>query len=463
MHRGSKVHLASAVCLAFPAAAAACEGIPCLPIGCLMQHALPRAAATGVSGAFPANNVTLFARMPLDQIGGGPGASGSSIYGWVDPLTNREYAIMGRSNGTAFIDVTNPAQPKYVANLPPAAGSTPQLWREPKVYRNHAYIGVDGTNHPMQVVDLTRLRAYAGTPLNLTSDFDYRGPAGSLARIHTLAIDASSGFLYAAGSNTNNGGLHIIDVRNPANPVYAGGVATGSYTHETQVVTYAGPDADYQGRQVAFNSNGVVGQGDRLAILDVTDKARINQLSSRTYAEAGYIHQGWLTEDHRYFFQNDELDELGSLTGGITRTYLWDVSDLDNPVFRGHFALGTTSTDHNLYVKGNYVYETNYTTGLRILEIGDLSSADAGDWLTEVGYFDTYPADDNPTFNGAWNNYPFFPSGNIVVSDIDSGLFILRADFAVPEPGTTALTAVMSLLQCHSRFARSRGRRQRTT
>jgi len=450
MRRGPVVISFAAGLIALEPVAQACDNLPCLPVGCRMQHVAPAAGGATLAAAYTSSDVTLLSRLPLDQLGSGPGATGSSIYGWVDPLTNREYAIMGRSDGTAFVDVTNPAEPRYVANLPLAPGSAPSLWREPKVYRNHVYIGVDGTNHPMQVMDLTRLRAYAGTPLTLSSDFDYRGPAGTLGRIHTLAVNPDSGFLYAAGSNTGNGALHAIDVRNPANPVYAGAMS-GSYTHESQVVTYRGPDVEYRGREIAFNSNGVIGQGDRLAILDVTDKGAMRQISSRTYAEAGYIHQGWLTEDQRYFFQNDELDEQGSLTGGITRTYLWDVSDLDNPTFRGHFSLGTTSTDHNLYVKGNQVFESNYTTGLRILEIGDLASADPADWLSEVAFFDTYPADDGPSFNGAWNNYPFFPSGNIVVSDIDGGLFVLRAEFAVPEPGTMSLGLLVLLMGGGSR------------
>jgi choice-of-anchor B domain-containing protein len=418
-----------------------------------MNHIVSSAQARS-GQPYAAHNVTMLSHLTITQLGGGASATGSSLYGWVDPQTAHEYAIIGRSDGTGFVDITNPGDPKLVADLPMAIGSMPTLWREPKVYGNYAYVGVDGTNHPMQVVDLTRLRSYAGTTLTLSADFDYRGPGNTLSRIHTLAINPSSGFLYAQGSNTNSGGLHVIDVRDPAHPTYAGGFALDGYTHESQVVTYTGPDAQYRGREIAFNSNGVLGQGDRLSILDVTDKSNITRIARATYPDAGYIHQGWLTEDQRYFFQDDELDEQGGITGGITRTQLWDLSDLDNPVYRGHFDHSTTSIDHNLYVKGNFVYETNYTTGLRIFRIGDLSSNDTSAWLTQVAYFDTYPLDDGPTFNGAWNNYPFFPSGNIAVSDIDSGLFVLRAE--LPEPATAA-----SLLSCTMLFT-LRARRVRT-
>src|SRR6185436_4496696 len=136
--------------------------------------------------------------------------------------------------------------------------------------------------------DLTRLRSYAGTTLALSADFNYRGPGDALARIHTLAINPASGFLYAQGSNTNNGGLHVIDVRDPAHPTYAGGFALDGYTHESQVVTYTGPDAQYRGREIAFNSNGVLGQGDRLSIVDVTNKSNITRIARATYPDAGY-------------------------------------------------------------------------------------------------------------------------------------------------------------------------------
>jgi choice-of-anchor B domain-containing protein len=429
-----------------------------------MTH-FPKAAGPGGGGSlftgpenYPSKNVSLLSNLPLAQIGGG---KGSSLYGWVDPLTRREYAIMGRSNGTAFIDVTNPTQPRYVANLPMATGSVATDWREPKVYGNHVYVGVDRTDHPIQVVDLTKLRNYSGTPLTLAADSNFRGNGTSttwLKQAHTLAINHDSGFLYAAGSNKYSGGLMAIDVRNPLSPVEVGGFSGDGYTHETQVVIYNGPDAQYRGREIAFNSNAKSGAViDTFSIVDVTNKTSMTRLASKTYPGARWIHQGWLTEDHRYFFQNDEFDETGGVTGGKTRTHLWDVQDLDNPSYKGFWDNTTTSVDHNLYVKDGYVYQTNYTTGLRILKIGNLDSSDSSEWLTEVAFFDTYPANDAATFNGAWNNYPFLPSGNVLVSDIEGGLFVLRPELggfsmhkklgddvlfqSVPEPGSVGLMA----------------------
>ena len=419
---------------------AACPGMwACIPTSCIPRQLAPTGGSLAAGGpdVFTSRNVSLLAQVPLAQMGGGPGITGSSLHAWVDPLTQREYAIMGRSNGTAFIDVTNPSQPRYVANLPKHGLSSNTLWREPKVFGNHAYVGVDGTNHPIQVVDLTQLRNYTGTTMTLGAGTFAGSGTTSLSNAHTLAINKDSGFLYGTGTNRFGGGIYAIDVRNPGAPAFAGGYGLDGYTHETQVVTYRGPDAQYRGREIAFNSNGVWENTDSLGIVDVTNKSAMTRIAKRSFPNAGYIHQGWLTEDHRYFFQNDEFDETNGVTGGRTRTHLWDVADLDNPVYRGFYDHQTTSVDHNLYVKDGFLYETNYTTGLRILKIGNLASTNPSDWLTEVAFFDTFPANDAPTYNGAWNNYPYLPSGNILVSDIDGGLFVLRADLPIDQTGNS--------------------------
>ena len=432
---------AFALAAACAAPVTACPGMwACIPSSCIPMHVAGARdgsgnASTGGPDSFSSRNVALLAQVPLAQMGGGAGITGASLDAWVDPLTKREYAIMGRSNGTAFIDVTNPTQPRYVANLPKWAGSANTLWREPKVYGNHAYVGVDGTSHPIQSVDLTQLRNYAGTTMTLSAGTFAGSGTVSIGNVHTLAINKDSGFLYGAGTGRFSGGIYAIDVRNPGAPAVAGGYGLDGYTHETQVVTYRGPDKQYRGREIAFNSNGVWDSSDSLSITDVTNKSAMTRIARRGYPNAGYIHQGWLTEDHRYFFQNDEFDETNGVTGGRTRTHLWDLVDLDNPVYRGFYDHQTTSVDHNLYVKDGFLYETNYTTGLRILKIGNLESSDPNDWLSEVAFFDTYPANDGKTYNGAWNNYPFLPSGNVLVSDIDGGLFVLRADLPVDEMG----------------------------
>ena len=148
-------------------------------------------------------------------------------------------------------------------------------------------------------------------------------------------------------------------------------------------------------------------------------KASPITLASLVYPDLGYVHQAWLDDTHQYLVVNDELDEFQS--GLRTGTIVIDVTDLDNPKYLYTHRHATTSTDHNLYVSGNRIYEANYASGLRILEFTSLAT----DSLTEVGFFDTYPLSDDPGFAGAWSVYPFFPSGTVVVSDFDNGLFVL--------------------------------------
>jgi choice-of-anchor B domain-containing protein len=264
----------------------------------------------------------------------------------------------------------------------------------------------------MQVFDLTRLRNIASWPVTFTEDAHYAG----FLRAHTLAINEATGFAYAAGSkDTCAGGLHMVDIRNPLAPVFAGCVNQDGYTHETQCAIYRGPDLAYQGHEVCFSAN-----EDTLTIVDITNKSAPEQLSRTTYAGVGYAHQGWLTEDHKYFLLDDELDEQKS--GVKSTTYIWDVADLDAPIIKGIYTGQSTAIDHNLYIRGSRAYQGNYRSGLRILDITNIGAAS----LSEVAFFDVYPLDDAPQFNGAWSNFPFFPSGIVIVGGIEQGLFVLK-------------------------------------
>jgi choice-of-anchor B domain-containing protein len=361
----------------------------------------------GMAGTFPCHNVDLASFLPLNGIGGG---TVNDVWGWTDPLTGKEYALVGRSSGTSFVDLSNPEQPIYLGNLP--THSVDSVWRSIKVYANHAFIVSEADNHGMQVFDLTRLRNVASPPVTFTENAHYAG----FRRAHTLAVNEATGFAYAAGSkDTCAGGLHMVDIRNPVAPVFAGCVNQDGYTHETQCVTYRGPDVAYQGHEVCFSAN-----EDTLTIIDVTNKSAPKQLSRKTYAGVGYTHQGWLTEDHKHFLLDDELDEIKS--GVKSSTYIWDVSDLDVPsvtdVYRGQ----SPAIDHNLYIRGTRAYQSNYRSGLRILDITNVGAAG----LIELAFFDVYPVDDAPEFSGAWSNFPFFPSGIVIVGGIEQGLFVLR-------------------------------------
>lgn len=374
-------------------------------------------------GQFDSDNVTLLGHLPLSTIGGG---SGNDIWGWTDSQTGRDYALMGRTNGTAFVDVTDGANPVYLGNLPTATGES--IWRDIKVYNDRAYIVADGDEigpHGIQIFDLTTLR-------NVTAPQTFSAPVsrrGDLRNAHNIIINEDSGFAYVVGSNLALGGLHIVNLNSSINnPRIAGSFTSVGEIHDAQVVNYTGPDPDYAGREIAFTAH-----GNEITLVDVTNKSNPSQISQSGYPGRVFAHQGWLTEDQHYFIFNDEFDEcnrfllqngFGCQPDRAPRTHIMDVSDLDNPFYVGFHQHDEISIDHNLYIHGDYIFAANYTSGVRILEMTDLANAE----LTEVGYLDTSPNTD-PGFQGAWSVFPFFDDGKIIVSDIENGLFVAEVDF----------------------------------
>ncbi|WP_420317089.1 choice-of-anchor B family protein [Ekhidna sp.] len=381
----------------------------------------------GKAGSYKCLGLDLQSRLTVLDLGAEElnGIWVNDIWGWVDPETNKEYALVGMTNGTSFVDVTDPVNPVVLGILKEhnslgtqlLHGGAKSVWRDIKVYSNHAYIVSEDPNHGMQVFDLTELRNVTNPPV----EFAESGYYPTIGKAHNIVINEETGYAYAVGFNANDGrscsvgGLHIIDLSDPKNPVFAGCYDREGYTHDAQCVVYNGPDEEHVGKEICFNSN----EAD-IVIVDVSSKTNVKLLSKFSYEGSEYVHQGWLTEDHRYFLSNDELDEVN--LGQKTRTFIWDVKDLNNPIFLGFYEHENGSIDHNLYTRGKYIYEANYTSGLRILDTAGISSG----VLSEAAYFDTYVSGDGAFFDGAWSNYPYFPSGNIIVSDISNGLFVLK-------------------------------------
>lgn len=370
--------------------------------------------ANGMAGPFPCENVDMMSYMSLEDLGGG---EGNDIWGWTDSRTGKEYALMGLTNGTAFVDISDPKRPVHLGNLPTQTEDS--IWRDIKVHDNHAYVVSEAEGHGMQVFDLTRLRGLDEGNRTFEPDAHYDG----FSNTHNLAINEDTGYAYAVGTNTCDGGPHMVDIQSPQSPEFAGCVAEDGYTHDTQVVTYQGPDEDYQGREIALSSN-----EDTLTIVDVTDKENPEQLARLPYEGSAYTHQGWLTGDQSTFILGDEVDELEF--GHNTRTYIFDVSDLDNPSLTSRYDADTEAIDHNIYTKDGYAYQANYRAGLRVLDGSDAASGN----LNEVGFFDIYPADDEAFFNAAWSNYPYYDSGVVAVSGIEQGLFVLKPKPSAVKP-----------------------------
>ncbi|GGI56125.1 hypothetical protein GCM10011444_04340 [Winogradskyella haliclonae] len=383
----------------------------------ISPYTLDTPCVNGMAGIFPCNGIDVMGAIDTETLGGSSASNieGSDIWGWTDPTTNKEYALVGLTNTTAFVDVTDPFNPIFLGRLNSSAGIN--FWRDVKVYNNHAFIVADNVgNHGMQVFDLTRLRNVTNPPETFTVDALYTG----VGSCHNIVINESEAVAYLVGcTGTNGGGPIFVDISNPMNPTFLGDYTAGGYSHDAQVVTYTGPDPDYQGREIYVGSNG---NTDRVVILDVTDKSNVIPISDFTYPQTAYAHQGWFTEDQRYFILGDEIDERNF--GFNTKTLIFDFSDLDNPVPSANYFGPTPAIDHNGYVVGNEYYLSNYRAGLRILDISNISSTTNP--MTETHFIDTYLPNDASEFNGVWSVYPYFASGNIMIGDIERGLIIVK-------------------------------------
>jgi len=376
------------------------------------------------AGGFPCEDVDMLSFLTRSDVGAKRGIQMNDVWGWTDPETDIEYAVIGRTDGTSFVSLADPNNPVFLGDLPYSATGHQSLHRDMKVYKNYAYIVADGAGaHHMQIFDLTQLRNVPNAPATFTETGIYKDIYSS----HNLIINEESGFLYAVGSDSGGescgGALHMIDLADPAVPTFAGcfneprtGRGGSGTTHDAQCVNYRGPDADYAGREICLSSNGTA-----LSIADVTDKSNPVAISVADYPSVAYAHQGWLTEDHRFFYLNDEGDEASDLVEA-TRTIIFDLTDLDEPELSGMYMADNSAIDHNLYVKGNLMYQTNYLAGLRILDITNPEEP------VEVASFDTVPygPNDNSPVLGAWSNYPFFKSGVIVVTSGREGVFFLK-------------------------------------
>jgi len=361
----------------------------------------------GSAGSFPCNGLDLMSHLDLNTLNA---ASGNDSWGWTDPLDGKEYALMGLNNGTAFIDISQPTSPVYLGKLPTHTSNS--QWRDIKVYGNYAYIVSEAAGHGMQIFDLTKLRNVMNAPTSFAEDAHYDG----FGNAHNVVINPNQPYVYAVGTATFDGGPHVVDISDPLNPIFAGGYADDFYTHDAQVITYSGPDPDYQGEEIYIGSN-----EDEVVILNVSDKANISNISTVSYSSIGYTHQAWLTEDETYLILGDEFDEIQF--GFNTRSIIFDLTDLDSPAVHMDYTGNTPAIDHNGYVKNGLYYQAGYASGLRVIDITDIATQN----MSETAFFDTYPQDDNLGFSGLWNVYPYFESGNLVLSDIDSGFYLVKS------------------------------------
>ena len=364
----------------------------------------------GRAGQFPCRNVDLLAQIPLDEFSTQP-VSAANVWGLVDLNDSREYAIVGLSNGTAVVEVTDPENPREVVTIPGNSSS----WREVKVYqhfdggsnryRAYAYVTTEASGSGLQVIDLSGLPATATLATTLsdtsTQHTDY---ISNIDYATNVVLPGAEAFLYVAGSDLADGAWRVYSLADPAQPQFIAAAPPGSeYVHDAtsllitdERTAQCGAGHDPCEVYVDFNENSV-------DLWDVTDKGAPVMLSSTTYSDVSYTHSGWPSADQRRIFVHDETEEI--FDGLNTQIYTMNVDDLLNPFIVASYQGPGTATDHNGYVKDGFLYVSHYRRGLVVFDVSEPEE------LREVASFDTFlqPAANSAGTDGAWGVYPFFP------------------------------------------------------
>jgi choice-of-anchor B domain-containing protein len=374
----------------------------------------PAPCKNGKASGLPCKNIDLVGYVAPSLMGN---AGIADVWGWVDPETDKEYAILGTTGGVQFIDVTKPNEPVYLGRIPLKA---PVIWQEIEILNDHAYIVCDLDPCGLQIFDLKRLGGVEAAVPVWRPDAYY--PLGTF---HSIDANPKTNHIFLNGVGavvgSPTGTPLIFDVSQPLVPVPVGAIADDGYTHDSLCRNYKGPDKAHKGNEICFNFN-----EDTVTIFDVTaNPMQPEQLARVTYENASYIHSGALSKDHRTLISTDEGDEQSH---GVRSTlYIWDISKLTKPKLIGTYVANSGAIDHNVYSEEDALYHANYVNGFRIL---DLENAHKGK-LSEVAFIDTSPLVDTPTFDAAWAAYPYLPSGNMLVGDMGGGLFIVRPEASV--------------------------------
>jgi choice-of-anchor B domain-containing protein len=374
-----------------------------------------------VGPEYQSSNVELLSYLSMDDFAtyaGTPGLPyhGNEQWGYTSPA-GRKYAIMGFTTGTGFADVTEPRSPQIVGYVDGAGVDSP--WRDMAIWAEHAYIVTDQTGVGLQIADLSSIDQ-ASVSLVATSNLGV-----GFFTAHNIFANPDSGYAYLCGSNSPTDGLVALDLTSPTAPTIAG-TWSDAYVHDVYVISH--DDCPYAGRagqpcEIAYTFSG----GDGLFAVDVTDKGAMVTIDQEFYPTISYCHQGWLSEDGNTLFMGDEGDErVGNVSN--TTTYVIDVQDPANLAFvpAQHFTGESCAIDHNLMVRGDRVYEANYTTGLRVFDISNLAS------ISEVGFFDTHPENNARFFDGAWGTYASKDQRVVHISDTWRGLFTFCDEPTVP-------------------------------
>ncbi|KAH9429679.1 hypothetical protein MCOR02_009416 [Pyricularia oryzae] len=370
------------------------------------------------------------------------GKSGASSWGWWDVETGREFIATGMYDGVGFIEVLPTGRMRHVGFLPKFAPVADRAyWTEIRSYQHYMVIGSELEGNGVQIFDMKKLLTVtdAEAPVLFTNAKDMTGHFNAtlpLGSTHNIVINEEAKYGVAVGVRPRgeycNGGHHFFSLEDPSNPVELGCDGQDGYVHDAQCLIYRGPDERYQGRDICYGYN-----EDSLTIYDVTDKRNSKIISITSYTGASYTHQGWVNDVNwqEWLFMDDEYDEedlVGPAADGYPVTYIWDIRDLENPKQTGLFKATNRGIDHNLYVKKDLIFQSNYGAGMRVYDISSVPEDPTGNGVCEIAFFDIYPEDDHLegggiiAFSGSWSSYAMLPSGFIFINTIERGGYLVK-------------------------------------
>ncbi|MGX5202596.1 choice-of-anchor B family protein [Aliikangiella sp. IMCC44632] len=396
----------------------------------LDQKQAEEPCVAGSAAGFPCENIDLVAHVPLSSFSSRP-SSGNDIWGHTDLNTGIEYALIGVNNGATVFSLEDPSNPVEVGTI---SGSQ-STWRDIKVYqyfddadhrwRAYAYVTVDSASDGVTIIDLNDLpNSISLAERNQSVLSAHNVYISNVDYTLNAKLDNAEPLLQLIGTNQYSGSFHSYSLTDPSTlSVKANQSTFNGYTHDGASVLIDDSRKDTDCFNGAENCSVFVDFNEKEMVLwDISDPTDTQKLSTAGYDDVAkanqYVHSGWVTEDKRFVLLHDEFDEY---RGGLNSTVrIFQIDDLRNPVQVGQWTGPTKAIDHNGFVRGNRYYLSNYERGVTILDITDPANP------VVAGYFDTFPARNNPSFNGAWGVYPFLPSGLILASDINSGLYVLR-------------------------------------
>ncbi|PVH76875.1 hypothetical protein DL98DRAFT_574162 [Cadophora sp. DSE1049] len=369
--------------------------------------------------------------------------TGSSVWGWTDPESGREFIAAGLFQGTSMIEILPIGRMVYLGMLPSYSTlGNNALWREVRGYKHYVLIASELAGHGIQIFDMTKLLDidHATAPV-MFDNVVGSGIAGHFAdvplgRIHNVVINEELEYGVAVGAQPRTGpckaGLIFFSLKDVSDPFTLGCDGQDGYVHDAQCLVYHGPDTKYEGRDICYGYN-----EDTLTIYDVTDKKASKVISRTSYEGASYTHQGWVldTKWQEWLIMDDEFDEeefAGPAADGYPVTYIWDIRSLEAPKQTGIYKAAVKGIDHNQYVIDGLSYQSNYGAGFRVYDVSSIPSDPTGNSVCEIAFMDIYPEDDAVEgggiidYFGTWGSYAYFKSGYIFVNTQERGGFLMK-------------------------------------